>query len=82
MQGETICLILYVALIDFLLIGRKGQLEFSDDHCDNHAKLHHRQRLAGAAVSAIRERHKCIPTNNKVRLRGPTLGHEFVRSDE
>ena len=81
-QGETIRLILYVALIHFLLVRRKRQLELSDDHCDDHAKLHHRQRLASAAISAVRERHKCISTNDKVRLRGPAFGYEFVRSNE
>lgn len=81
-QRKAVSLIQDVALALRLSPWRKGQLECLDQHRDNHAQLHHRQRLASAVVGAIREWYESIFTQDKLRLRSPTLRHELIRSNE
>jgi len=81
-QREAVCLILNEALALRFFAWSKRQLEFSNQHCDDHTQLHHRQWFAGAIVSAIRERNKNIFTQDEIRLGGPTLGNKVFWPNE
>lgn len=81
-QREAVRLIVDEALALLFFAQSEGKLEFSDQHCEDHTQLYHRQWFASAIVSAVRERNKDIFTQNELRLGGPTLGNKVIWPDE
>lgn len=81
-QRETVRLILDVALALGFFARGKGKFEVSNQHCDDHTQLHHRQWFASAIISTIREWDEDIFTQNELRLGGPTLRKKLIWPNE
>lgn len=82
MKCKAVRLILDEALTFDFLPRRKGELKLFDNHRNDHAQLHHRQRFPCTVICAIREWNECIFAKHKLRLGGPTFGNKLVWSNK